>query len=63
MKGRNSKASTPPRFNVVALRKLAGDKVFERGKTYHARRQVEMLSLEPQREEHHRRKRNFMKLL
>jgi uncharacterized Zn finger protein len=33
----------------VTLRRLAGDKVFERGKGYQAGRQVEILSLEPER--------------
>lgn len=39
----------PSRFDITTLRKLAGDKVFERGKAYHAHEQVEILSLEPQR--------------
>lgn len=46
MNARNSKA---PRFDVSALRKLAGDKVFERGEDYHVDGQVEILSLEAQR--------------
>jgi tetratricopeptide (TPR) repeat protein len=37
------------RFDVPTLRKLAGDKVFERGEDYHAGGQVEILSLEPDR--------------
>jgi uncharacterized Zn finger protein len=37
------------RFDVGTLRKLAGDKVFERGEDYHADGQVELLSLETQR--------------
>lgn len=49
MKARDSKAGASARFDVAALRKLAGDKVFERGEDYHADRQVEILSLEPQR--------------
>lgn len=49
MKGRNSKAATPSRFDVAVLRKLVGDKVFERGEDYHAGGQVEILSRESQR--------------
>lgn len=49
MKARNAKTAARPRFDVAVLRKLAGDKVFERGEDYHADRQVEILSLEPKR--------------
>jgi tetratricopeptide (TPR) repeat protein len=49
MKVRNYKAGTQARFDVAALRKLAGDKVFKRGEDYHADGQVEILSLESQR--------------
>jgi uncharacterized Zn finger protein len=49
MKAGNSKAGAPARFDITALRKLAGDKVFERGEDYHADGQVEILSLEPER--------------
>ena len=49
MTSRKSKAPTPVRFDVAALRKLAGSKVFERGEDYHADGQVEILSLEPER--------------
>jgi tetratricopeptide (TPR) repeat protein len=49
MRVRNSNARAAARFDVSALRKLAGGKVFERGKDYHADGQVEILSLEPDR--------------
>lgn len=49
MKARNTKTAARSRFDVAALRKLAGDKVFERGEDYHADGQVEILSLEPKR--------------
>src|SRR5216683_7847295 len=49
MRVRNSNATAAARFDVSALRKLAGGKVFERGKDYHADGQVEILSLEPDR--------------
>src|SRR3984893_12799211 len=49
MTARRSKAGPGVRFDVTALRKLAGEKVFERGEDYHADGQVEILSLEPER--------------
>jgi len=49
MKARKSKAGARARFDVTALRNLAGAKVFERGEDYHADGQVEILSLEPER--------------
>jgi len=39
----------PPRFDIDALRRLAGDKAFARGMAYHQAGQVEILSLEPGR--------------
>ena len=39
----------PPRFDIDALCRLAGDKVFARGQAYHQAGQVEILSLEPNR--------------
>lgn len=48
-KPRKSKPPARPRFDVATLRKLAGDKVFERGEDYHADRQVEILALESER--------------
>src|SRR6266851_1467203 len=49
MKARKSKAGARARFDVTALRNLAGGKVFERGEDYHDDGQVEILSLEPER--------------
>jgi uncharacterized Zn finger protein len=49
MTARRSKTEAGARFDVTALRKLAGDKVFERGEDYHADGQVELLSLESKR--------------
>src|SRR5260370_7026829 len=49
MKARKSKAGARARFDVTALRNLAGGKVVERGEDYHADGQVEILSLEPER--------------
>jgi tetratricopeptide (TPR) repeat protein len=49
VKARKSKAGARAHFDVTALRKLAGAKVFERGQDYHADGQVEILSLEPVR--------------
>ncbi|WP_300781463.1 SWIM zinc finger family protein [Enhydrobacter sp.] len=49
MKVRDSGGEGKPRFDVAALRKLAGAKVFGRGEDYHADGQVEILSLEPDR--------------
>lgn len=46
---RKSKPPARPRFDVAALRKLAGNNVFERGEDYHADGQVEILSLESER--------------
>lgn len=43
------KAKAQPRFDVDALRDLAGDKVFVRGKAYHRDGQVEILSIEQER--------------
>jgi uncharacterized Zn finger protein len=40
---------TQPRFDVDALRNLAGEKVFARGKEYHRGGQVEILFIEPRR--------------
>jgi uncharacterized Zn finger protein len=49
MTARRSKIAVGARFDIAALRKLAGDKVFERGEDYRAEGQVELLSLESQR--------------
>jgi uncharacterized Zn finger protein len=49
METRISKAAPRAHFDVAALRKLAGGKVFERGEDYHIDGQVEILSLEPNR--------------
>ena len=49
MRARKAKTAARPRFDVAALRKLVGDKVFERGEDYHADEQVEILSFEPNR--------------
>jgi uncharacterized Zn finger protein len=49
MKGRNVKTAARAHFDIAALRKLAGGKVFERGEDYHCDGQVEILSLEPER--------------
>jgi tetratricopeptide (TPR) repeat protein len=38
-----------PRFDITALRELAGDKVFARGEAYHRDGQVVLLSIEPGR--------------
>ncbi|MDP3693071.1 SWIM zinc finger domain-containing protein [Bradyrhizobium sp.] len=38
-----------PRFDVDALRELAGGKVFERGRAYHRDGQVQILLIEPER--------------
>lgn len=43
------KAEDQPRFNVDALRKLAGGKVFARGEDYFEDGQVEILIVEPKR--------------
>lgn len=43
------KAQNPPRFEIAALRELAGDKVFARGEKYHRDGQVEVLAIEPAR--------------
>lgn len=43
------KATGRLRFDVAALRKLAGDKVFARGEAYHRDGQVELLSVERDR--------------
>ena len=43
------KAPGRPRFDVAALRALAGDKVFARGEEYHRDGQVEILSVERDR--------------
>ena len=37
------------RFDLDALRDLAGDKVFVRGQAYHRDGQVEILAIEPER--------------
>lgn len=37
----------PPRFDLDALRRLAGDKVFARGLAYHQANQVTILAIEP----------------
>jgi uncharacterized Zn finger protein len=42
-------AKDRPRFDVDALRELAGEKVFARGEVYHSDGQVQILSLEPAR--------------
>jgi uncharacterized Zn finger protein len=43
------KAKDQPRFDIDALRKLAGDKVFARGEAYFDAGQVEILAIEPKR--------------
>ena len=43
------KAKVENRFDVDALRDLAGDKVFVRGQAYHRDGQVEILAIEPER--------------
>lgn len=43
------KSGNRPRFDVDALRRLAGDKVFVRGEVYHRDGQVEVLAVEPGR--------------
>jgi tetratricopeptide (TPR) repeat protein len=43
------KAKDQSRFNIDALRDLAGDKVFARGETYHRDGQVQILTVEPKR--------------
>lgn len=43
------KAIKPPRFDIEAVRELAGDKVFARAKAYFSAGQVEILSIEPNR--------------
>jgi hypothetical protein len=43
------KANNRPRFDIDALRELAGDKVFARGEAYHRDGQVELLAIEPAR--------------
>jgi uncharacterized Zn finger protein len=42
-------AKDRPRFDVDALRDLAGAKVFARGESYHREGQVQILSVEPER--------------
>ena len=42
-------AKKPPRFDIAALRALAGEKVFARAEAYFRAGQVEILSLEPDR--------------
>jgi uncharacterized Zn finger protein len=42
-------ANSKPRFDIKALRQIAGDKVFERGEEYFSDGQVEILSVEPGR--------------
>ena len=37
------------RFDVEAVRRLAGDKMFARGQAYHRNGQVELIAIEPQR--------------
>jgi hypothetical protein len=41
--------SSPRRFDVVALRELAGEKVFSRGEAYHLQGKVEILSIDSSR--------------
>jgi len=43
------KAKDRPRFDVEALRDLAGEKVFARGEAYYRDGQVEILAMEPAR--------------
>lgn len=43
------KAKDPPRFEIDALRRLVGEKVFARGESYHRAGQVEILLIEPNR--------------
>jgi hypothetical protein len=43
------KAKDRPRFDIDALRELAGAKVFARGEAYHRDGQVELLAIEPAR--------------
>lgn len=45
----NVKAKQRPRFDVEALRELAGDKVFARGEDYHRDGQVLILSIRAER--------------
>src|SRR5260370_7194474 len=47
MKARKSKAGARARFDVTALRNLAGAKAFKRGGGYHADAQAEIPSLHP----------------
>ncbi len=42
-------SAAPPRFDLDALRRLAGDKVFARGEAYHRDDRVEILSMGPGR--------------
>lgn len=42
-------SNASPRFDIDALRRLAGDKAFARGQAYHQAGQVELLSLDPGR--------------
>lgn len=43
------KAKNRPRFDIEALRELAGEKVYARGEAYHRGGQVEILAIEPKR--------------
>lgn len=43
------KAKDPLRFDIDALRRLVGEKVFERGESYHRAGHVRILLIEPQR--------------
>ncbi len=43
------KSANQPRFDVTALRKLAGDTVYARGRSYHQDGAVQLLAIEPKR--------------
>ncbi len=49
MKAVKAKPAHPPRFDVDALRELAGGQVFARGKSYHASGAAQLLAIEPRR--------------
>jgi uncharacterized Zn finger protein len=55
MKARKPKAGARARFDVTALRKLAGAKVFERGEDYHADGLVKALTVYAKLVEEHAR--------
>jgi uncharacterized Zn finger protein len=49
MNAARAASAASPRFDVAALRKLAGEQMFARGEDYHSGGAVQLLGLEPDR--------------